>query len=506
MDLELKRTALNCYQMVVSTTVCQEETQESIVPDACPDIQKIVEVCGQVYMTGKQARDGMATVSGVVEVSVLYIPENERCLRRMEMHLSFDAQAVAPGLTPQGTVFASPRLRWAEARALNPRKVLLRADLAIDIRACQPCEVSAVEEAMGEDDGVQQLQETRSAYQLSSVEEKAFTFSESLRLPGQGEPGEILAVRGIPVCTESKLIGSKLIFKGNVEISLLLSEGEKTPEASYHQVPFSQVMELPGVGEDGDCDVKIELTQLDLFPSQEGGRTVELQMEFLAQAMVHCRRTVTLLKDVYSTAWDMETEQEPLTLHDLGDLIVLPQTIREIIETPVSVRQIIDCWAVPGETKQNRENTQMQLSCDLHLTVLYLDEEGEMQSIHRAVTAAAKIECEAQMLCRSRCQCMGEVYATPSAGGIEMRCTAEFQCSLLVQTKSTFISKAKQGEARSHSNGTQPSVVLRLAMPGEGLWDIAKHYGTTKSKILAANELEEEEIPIGKMLLIPRAR
>ena len=65
---------------------------------------------------------------------------------------------------------------------------------------------------------------------------------------------------------------------------------------------------------------------------------------------------------------------------------------------------------------------------------------------------------------------------------------------------------ARLGEARSSGEGTRPSVVLRLAAPGEGLWDIAKAYGTTTQQILQANELEEEDLPLGRMLLIPSTR
>ena len=59
---------------------------------------------------------------------------------------------------------------------------------------------------------------------------------------------------------------------------------------------------------------------------------------------------------------------------------------------------------------------------------------------------------------------------------------------------------------RTRGEGEQPSVVLRMAVPGEQLWDIAKLYGTTAEEIMRANELQEEELPRGKMLLIPRVR
>ena len=45
-----------------------------------------------------------------------------------------------------------------------------------------------------------------------------------------------------------------------------------------------------------------------------------------------------------------------------------------------------------------------------------------------------------------------------------------------------------------------------MPSPGEELWDIAKAHGTTMEQILQANELEEEALPAGRMLLIPSAR
>ena len=55
MELEFDRDTMICYETVAEVTLCQEETLESIVPDACPDILRIVDVCGQAMLTGTQA-------------------------------------------------------------------------------------------------------------------------------------------------------------------------------------------------------------------------------------------------------------------------------------------------------------------------------------------------------------------------------------------------------------------------------------------------------------------
>lgn len=140
----------------------------------------------------------MATVSGMVRASVLYLPETGGCLRHMELSVPFTCQVEAPGLTSQGTILADPRLRWAEARVLNPRKILLRVDLAVEIRACQPCErtiCQGVESA--EEHGIRQLQEEQTTDQIIAVQEKPFTFTDGVDL-GLSEGGELLSLRGEP--------------------------------------------------------------------------------------------------------------------------------------------------------------------------------------------------------------------------------------------------------------------------------------------------------------------
>ena len=140
MELEFERDTLQGYDTVAELTLCQEETRESIVPGACPDILRIVDVCGQAMLHSKQIKAGAVELGGMVRAVILYEPDVGAGLRRMEVGLPFRCQAEAPGLTEQGRVLARPRLRGAEARALNSRKVLLRVDLAVDVTACQPTE------------------------------------------------------------------------------------------------------------------------------------------------------------------------------------------------------------------------------------------------------------------------------------------------------------------------------------------------------------------------------
>jgi len=508
MELEFERDTIIDHETVANVTLCQEETLESIVPDACPDILRIVDVCGQATLSSKQAREGSAQVSGMVRASILYQPEGAGGLRRMEVGLPFTCQAEAPGLTERGTIFACPRLRCAEARALNPRKVLLRVDLAVDITACQPVEQSICCGVVSpEESGICQRRFQGEHYQLLSVQEKPFTFSDRVRLPmGNGETPQLLTSRVQPLCTESKLIGSKLIFKGMVELYLLLQEPGGALTTSHESLPFSQIIEVSGDGEDGDCEVEVEVTSFQCGPATDDDRDLQIELELLAQAKVRSRRPVTLLQDLYSVSCQMEVDSQPQTLCRMVDRSVRPQAVRELLETGEMVRSVVDGRLSLGQVSQSREGDELVLTADTCVTVLYLDENELVQCVRRSIPVVCRLDCSGVGKCICRCVCPGEVFAAPAAGGAEVRYTVEFHCLSTEDAAVPTVTAARLGEARCTGEEARPSVVLRLAAPGECLWDIAKAYGTTTQQILQANELEEEDLPLGRMLLIPSTR
>ena len=77
MELTLNRNCLSCYDAVLETTVFHEETMEMIVPDACPDILRIVDTAGMVCVKDKGTQEGRVEVTGTARCSVLYLPDGE---------------------------------------------------------------------------------------------------------------------------------------------------------------------------------------------------------------------------------------------------------------------------------------------------------------------------------------------------------------------------------------------------------------------------------------------
>ena len=63
MELELKKACLDAYETGGELVLTQEETAETIVPDYCPDIARVIETEGKVYIHSRELRHGKAEVS-----------------------------------------------------------------------------------------------------------------------------------------------------------------------------------------------------------------------------------------------------------------------------------------------------------------------------------------------------------------------------------------------------------------------------------------------------------
>ena len=76
MELTLKKDQYEFYVPMALNPVYCETMRESIVPDSCADIARIVDTSAIVYLSTKEVTvDNRFAVSGIVDVSLLYIPE-----------------------------------------------------------------------------------------------------------------------------------------------------------------------------------------------------------------------------------------------------------------------------------------------------------------------------------------------------------------------------------------------------------------------------------------------
>ena len=150
-----QRVTLEGYRCAAYAAFTQEETLESIVPDACPDIARIVSASAKVFLKDKELGEGTLRLNGTAKVTVLYIPEGEELARALEVAIPIQCIRDDPRFHAGCPVLADLQTPSADARTINPRKILVRVNVSVWAAAYEKeCRELSADLTGGVDDGV----------------------------------------------------------------------------------------------------------------------------------------------------------------------------------------------------------------------------------------------------------------------------------------------------------------------------------------------------------------
>jgi len=511
-ELELKKGCLDTCESCGEVTITQEESAETIVPDYCPDIARIIETDGKIFLHSREVRDGKGEVTGAVRVTVLYTPDGESDIRTLEFAIPFTVETEGKSLPDCTVLCADTEAEYLETRMLNPRKVFTHCKLVTRFSGyrraplCFCTDVEAPKELC-----IEKRQETQHTSVLSQILEKDFTFNDEFSLsPGKEGAAEILTSRVGCAVTEAKIIGNKLVFKGIFSIQLLYRTPSGACASSGGELPFSQIME---VGEDSEGmipTVQLQFTGAD-FQINNGadadGRKISVVLYIHATAFLRTDRDLTLLCDLYSTAYSMSYEMQPIQLTTLAENMGRRQTVREVLEIGVVAESILALSATCSAVSVNREGSLATLRTGVTIRALYLDEGGVPLVAERSIDVSCPMELPGDSAVMARATCPESPQGSISAGGIEVRFPVDFQMTATTGKKKVCLQSAKIASDTPKDLSKAPSLVLRCVGNEETLWDLAKKYNTTIPGILTANALDDgASVPAGRLLLIPKKR
>lgn len=511
MELELCREAHSCYTALPPLTGLSEQSAETIIPDYCPDIARIVESSGCFFLRSHAFADGRVTVSGTVQVTVLYIADGSGGMRSFSYPLTVEKTLDGKLGEDCRELCADGVLVSLEVRALNPRKLSTRA--AVELSAAPYCAGSltvcgAVEQAAAF--GVETRVETKEASLIKAVRHKEFLFTDEMLLSsGKESAAELLRRRIEPRVTECRVIGGKCALKGIVTVEVLyLSEGGTLCRAES-ELPFSQIIDgIDGADENTTAEATLRLTDAELHIGGEtdDARSVSVKLFLHACVILRQRLQLRCVTDLYSTSHELSPQLQMLELCGESQTLSQEQTVRLQIETGVEAASVLGAEAsFSGVTLVQEEGVALP-RCIMMLRVLYLDEGGAPLLVERQEELSARIAVPQGCVAAIRSVSAGELSAVPSLGGIDVRCIATFTLRCEQSCRCPCLSTLSV-EPRKEEPTEQPALILRALHDGEGLWELAKEYRTTAADILSANDLAgESELPADTLLLIPRRR
>lgn len=508
MELKLKKAGYDYYEPIVCAPFSCEAMREHIVPDSCADIARIVETTGQVRVTSREVTgDGRFSAGGVVDVTVIYIPEkgNGPCALRFQLPF----QSYGDGHWEGGCEYLEicGELQSVDTRLLNPRKVLTRVNLMLYPSGCRRASLAVCTDVQN-DDSIQLLRETRKTRVIAAVREKEFAFVEELPLsPGRGGAEEIISSRADVRGTDCKQIGSKLVVKGVVAATILYRDNVGRLEQLRQELPFSQILDGGGLEEDWENESAFRVLGAECIIGGEtdtdASRVVTLTLQLNVRVTVWRTEEISFIADLYSTARPVACETKEFMLHEDYQRYLRRQSGREMLETGAAVKSVLDTEITCGKVRQGGGAEGVEVP--VKVRCLYLDESDGLHSARREFTVTCPAEHDRSALFGGVAFCRGDVMTSILPDGIELRFPLELEMETAKQNRYLCVCGGGPGEETEGENS--PSVVLRKIGREESLWTVAKRYRTTCSAILEVNGIEDErKLSSERFLLIPRCR
>lgn len=487
MELKFKKTTCPCLRKAVCQVHTQEYTQEVRLPDAMPDIGRVLGSWGKILVRGKEWRGSGMSVSGGVMCWILYAPEDGTEPKSMEAWIPFQAKWEFPQAERDGAICVLPQLKSMDARSVSARKLMLRANVSILGEALEP-----VDPVLFEADSVpEDVELLKNVYPMElpiEAGEKQCQIEEELALPAGTPPvGKLLRYDLIPLLTEQKVLAGRLVFKGKAVLYMLY----RTPEGDLRnwrgEVPFSQFADLdrdysPGA----QAQVDMLQTGLELFVDEQ--QRLQLKSGMAAQYVIYDRIFVELVEDAYSPKRDVNVQSEVLMLPVKLDRRLQSLGIRENLN--IESDRILDVCCCMDHPHQQINEDVVEITVPYQFQTLYLDTEGTIQSASVRGEALWNLPSDSSNLVAIYLRRTGFCDCSAADQTRELSCEAELDAVIFAEDGLSMVTGLTLGEEKEPSPD-RPSLILRKA-GNLRLWDIAKECGSTVDTIRKVNGLEEE--------------
>ena len=475
---------------------------EYTLPDYYQSIFKLLKCRVSPHIYSCRNSGDKLVMDGVAVAHMMYVDEEENKLHSIVQKIPFSKSADLNGGVQSPVISYNAKTDYVNCRVVNPRKIDLRGAITIHVTVVSQRDEAILGDAQGA--GVQL---NRSVLPIGGEhiwENRQFSISEQIDLDGHPPIGELISVEVTAASDSCKLISNKAITKGTAYLHILYrAEDEKGSLHSIDtEIPMSQILDMPGVDEDYQCDVKYEATTVETS-TIEGGLEVDADITVCCFAFMP--REMQIITDAFSTAYDINPTKKNIRLSGAPLFFREKLVSNQSFDLP-HLREIYDAYATITNLSGISNGEAIEFTASLNLVLSGCDENSEAAIDERVIPISLKIpikyHCDEPVI-------DAQVVPICIEHSIEGQ-RAELKVTILLQGK---ISCSYQIEAitdiavdeESPKEASADALTIYYPEIGETVWDIAKQFSSSVDAIMKENELEHPVITNSGMLMIPIA-
>lgn len=497
MEAKLKIADFDCYNKSFSCEQRKEECRDAVVPDTQPDIVEVLHCGGALLIRSKDVSAGRLCVEANIPATVLYRGENG-AVCTVEVNVPVFLSAEDESIGDASHAAASLKLLSLEARVLNPRKVMVRAEIASEMSCYEKGKFSYTE---GLESGghIHCHEMTQEISLVTTVTEKTFALTDEISVPPAADGAKGVIYAGCEsVVDEVKCVGSKFIIKGRLKSRLLLVNGDGELCHLEPSTDFSQIIDGGTAAAEGLCSVFLvpSGTYCHISPENEGRIGMEFNM--VAQLVCHGDKKICCIDDAYSNSYAVECEYSDITGQRLLSLGSYRESLRQLFETVRPVTEVLYSTASIGKAVFDKGRMLLPVT----LSAICSGADGTWCERRRTELCFRLPASSGELFLKSAEINSCDVLPVP--GGIEFRLDASAEICARISVSLRCLSSLSYDESCPLDNSDKPSLTLLRAGSGDDLWQLARENCSSVEAIVSVNGLEEAGEEWRKLILIPK--
>lgn len=485
------------------------------VPDAKPDVKMILRENGRIRIMEKRCNAGRLHLRGVLLADVLYISEDGTGIYGMESELPFDEMIHMEQEDCSGITIRA-ELEDITATMIHSRKLNVKA--LITVKAV--CEEIADEVVVTEVEGKGLFARAKDVNftNLAAMKRDTIRLREEVVLPAsRPNISEILYKEMHLAVTESRILEDELSVKGNMNIFLVYQGAglKETPEFFETRLPFTGRFDLSGATPNMIEDIFPVVVQENIStrPDEDGEeRVIDVEAVLELDMKLYEEKELMVLEDIYSVAGNVALQgRQELIPH----LLLKNQSMGSFFGTyELSAQEVTPMQISYGSAevhmeKSDMEENMLRLEGMLEFKVLMVTGSDERPYLGVKFYAPFQQDIEVRGL-NAGCTYNVVPMVTDNSfqlyrsNEIEWKAEVNFQTIVFCNEPEYMITGAEFVPFTEEELSRQHSLIGYRSEEGDNLWSVGRRFHVSPEMVAEQNNLEEEQIPAGRMLLLLR--
>lgn len=486
------------------------------VPDVNSDIDKYITRDALVHIESVKASEGRVSIRGRMDFKILYAgSEDGKMIHSMGNSIPFDEVVNGDKIGNNDIVHVKCDIDDLNIGIINTRKISVKAVLTLTVSAEEVHDMEAVDEITG-DESVHYLRRKEPMLQIVINKKDTYRVREDIELPAnKPNISEILWSSVTLNNISTKLYPEKVGVSGELVLFVLYDDEEENSPVQWLEslVPFDGNIDVGGCEEDmiGDIEASISSVTVNIKPDYDGEqRMIELEAVLELAMRVYKEEELHILSDVYSLKNQLTPVYKELSYSTLRMKNISKCKINDKLKLDKDsghILQLLSTQGIAGIEDILIEKKGLRVEGVVKMKIMYVSSDDHMpfNIADEVVPFSHLIEAEGvteQSMSFIRPSLEQISTAMTGNNEIEVKCSVVLDTLIMDQCDSKFITQVESQPFDLQQLQNIPSMAGYVVKTGDTLWNIAKKYGTTISSIMKMNDLKNETVKCGDMLVI----